>query len=589
MAVAFLLLLVSGALVALTYGESRRAAVETANLRLQTLAGQLGANLRQNAATLMRQAETTVADTSLVAVVGGTQPPDPLQRQFESRLKDLPQTLALEVWTIDGALLVSAVADGAPDRPAPWSGFPAWAARERVSMSPPVSSGGTGLYAMVAPVRVAGETAGFHVTWRRVVSGGESRALLGNLIGPDSRILVGQPEGEWVDLLEAGIDAPLRLQPDDRGVYWAEHDNQQWMGAVHPIAGTPWSLRVEFPESAVFGPSWSLLKNTSAVALLLTALGTFGGWVISRRMLGPLRALTRAATEVADGNLTPKVPFSTQDEIGNLAAAFNIMASRVADGRRLLEARVQERTDELTRALAQVRAHALQLEGSNRELESFCYTISHDLRAPLRSIDGFSEALESEHAHQLDAAGLAYLARVRRAAKRMDQLISDLLELAKVSRVELMVRPVALDRLAQRAINDLRDRDPDRAVNVVVQPGLNVHGDPRLLTLAMQNLIENAWKFTRTRPRAHIECGAEQTGGAVTYFIRDNGVGFDMAHAGKLFGIFQRLHSMDQFPGTGVGLAIVQRVIERHGGRIWAEAVPDGGATFFFTVEAAHG
>ncbi len=303
----------------------------------------------------------------------------------------------------------------------------------------------------------------------------------------------------------------------------------------------------------------------------------------------PRRALTRAASEVADGNLTPKVPFSTQDEIGNLAAAFNIMASRVADGRRQLETRVQERTDELSRALAQVRAHALQLEGSNRELESFCYTISHDLRAPLRSIDGFSEALVSEHSHQLDEDGLAYLARVRRAAKRMDQLISDLLELAKVSRVELIVRPVALDQMAQRAVHDLREREPGRTVDVVIHPGLKTEGDPRLLTLAVQNLVENAWKFTGTRTDARIECGAALVNGTSTYFVRDNGVGFDMAHAGKLFGIFQRLHSMDQFPGTGVGLAIVQRVIERHGGRIWAEAVPDGGATFFFTVEAAHG
>lgn len=575
--------------MALTYGESRRAAVETAQVRLQTLADQLGSNLQQNASTLMRQAETSAADPSVIDVVTGRQPPAALQRQFDDRLKDQPQTVGLAVWTVDGTAVLSAIAEGAPAMPAPWNGFPRWASRDAVTMSPPVASEGTGVYVVVAPVRVGENTVGFFAATRRVVSGGASRALLGNLIGPDSRILVGQPEGAWIDLLGDGVEGPLTLVPDDRGVYWVNRGGQRWMGALQAIPGTPWSMRVEFPASVVFGPSWSLLKNTSVVALLLTAVGTFLGWVISRRMLGPLRALTRAATEVAEGALTPKVPFSTRDEIGNLATAFNTMAQRVADGRRQLEARVQERTDELTSALAQVRAHALQLEGSNRELESFCYTISHDLRAPLRSIDGFSDALATEHAHQLDEAGLAYLARVRRAAKRMDQLITDLLELAKVSRVELMVRPVALDQLAERAVNDLREREPGRTVDVVIQPGLKVDGDSRLLRLAVQNLMANAWKFTGTRPQARIECGAESADGVVTYFVRDNGVGFDMAHADKLFGIFQRLHSMDQFPGTGVGLAIVQRVIERHGGRIWANAVPDGGATFYFTLEGAHG
>ncbi len=588
-AVAVLLLLISGALVALTYGESRRGAVETAELRLQTLVRQLGSNLQENATALMRQAEASAADADLIEVVSGRQPPDELRQRFETRLKDLPQTFGVQVWTAAGAAVLSVAAEGAPTMPAPWDGFPRWASQEGVKMSPPVASDGTGIYAIAAPVRVDGELVGFFVTRRRVVSGGGSRELLEQLIGPRTRILVGQPGGVWVDLLGDAIEAPLGVESDDRGVYWVRHDNQPWMGALHSIEGMPWSLRVEFPASVVFGPSWSLLKNTSVVALLLTALGTFGGWVISRRMLGPLRALTRAATEVADGTLTPEVPFTRPDEIGNLAAAFNIMARRVTDGRRQLEARVQERTDELTTALAQVRAHARQLEGSNRELESFCYTISHDLRAPLRSIDGFSEALESEHAHQLDQHAMAYLRRVRRAAKRMDQLITDLLELAKVSRVELTVRPVALNDLAERAVNELREREPGRTVDVVIHPDLKVDGDPRLLTMAVQNLVENAWKFTGTRPQARIECGAEHTGGAVTYFVRDNGVGFDMAHAGKLFGIFQRLHSMDQFPGTGVGLAIVQRVIERHGGRIWADAVPDGGATFYFTLEGSHG
>ncbi len=581
--------MVSGALVALTYAESRRSAVERADLRLQTLAQQLGASVQQSASVRLQQAETTAADSSLVDVLSGDEGADTVQRQFEARLKEEPQSFRMALWTVAGAVVVSANAVDAPELPAPWSAIPQWASRDRVTMSPPVASGNTGVYAVAVPIRRDADTIGFFVTWRRVVSGASSRELLEHLMGPHTRILVGQPEGVWVDLLDDEVLAALALAPDDRGVYWAHQDGQQWMGASQAIDGTPWSLRVEFPASVVFGPSWLLLKNTAAVALLLTALGTFGGWVISRRLLAPLRALTRAAIELADGHVTTKVPFSTHDEIGSLAAAFNIMAARVAKGRRELETKVQERTEELTRALAQVREHSVQLEGSNRELEAFCYTISHDLRAPLRSIDGFSDVLLTDHADQLDDTGRGYLMRVRRAAKRMDALINDLLELAKVSRVSLDVRPVAIDRLAERAIQDLQEREPGRVVEVVIHSGLQVHGDPRLLAMAFQNLLENAWKFTAPRAVARIECGMEQADGAARYFVRDNGVGFDMAHASKLFGIFQRLHAMDQFPGTGVGLAIVQRVIERHGGRIWADAAPDAGATFYFTLEATHG
>ncbi len=586
---AVLLLLVSGALVALTYAESRRSAVERADLRLQTLAQQLSANVQQNASVLLQRAETTAADSSLVDVLSGGERPDTVQRQFQASLKEQPQVLRLELRTVADVVVVSAAAVDAPEMPASWTAVPQWASRDAVTMSPPVATGDTGVYAVAVPIRRDADTIGFFVTWRRVVSGASSRELLEHLMGPHTRILVGQPEGVWVDLLDDEVLPALALEPDDRGAYWVHQEDQQWMGAVQTIAGTPWSLRVEVPASVVFGPSWLLLKNTAAVALLLTALGTFGGWVISRRLLAPLRALTRAAIELADGHVTTKVPFSTNDEIGSLAAAFNIMAARVAKGRRELETRVQERTEELTRALAQVREHSVQLEGSNRELESFCYTISHDLRAPLRSIDGFSDVLLTDHADQLDDTGRGYLMRVRRAAKRMDALINDLLELAKVSRVSLDVRPVAIERLAERAIQDLQEREPGRVVEVVIHSGLQAHGDPRLLALVFQNLLENAWKFTAPRAVARIECGVEQADGASRYFVRDNGVGFDMAHASKLFGIFQRLHAMDEFPGTGVGLAIVQRVIERHGGRIWADAAPDAGATFFFTLEATHG
>jgi PAS domain S-box-containing protein len=217
---------------------------------------------------------------------------------------------------------------------------------------------------------------------------------------------------------------------------------------------------------------------------------------------------------------------------------------------------------------------------ANRELEAFSYSVAHDLRAPLRSIDGFAQALLEDNAPQLDDVGKNYLDRIRVNAQRMGRLIDDLLALARLSRAELKREPVDLGRLARDAARALAQAEPDRDVVVTIAEDLRARGDARMLGIAITNLISNAWKFTRTRSRAHLEVGRRDD----AYFVRDDGVGFDMAHATHLFAPFKRLHAAREFEGTGVGLATVARVIQRHGGRIWAEATPDAGATFWFTL-----
>lgn len=220
----------------------------------------------------------------------------------------------------------------------------------------------------------------------------------------------------------------------------------------------------------------------------------------------------------------------------------------------------------------------------NRELESFSYSVAHDLRTPLRSIDGFSQALLEDCADKLDDEGRKYLGYVRESAQHMAHLIDDILALSRVSRATLSDEPVDLSALARSVIARLSRAQPERKVSVSIQDGLSVRGDPRLLEIALGNLLDNAWKFTRNRSDARIELGATSQDGATTYFVRDNGAGFDMAYASKLFGVFQRLHGAHEFEGTGVGLATVQRVVHRQGGRVWAQAVVGAGATFYFTL-----
>lgn len=235
-----------------------------------------------------------------------------------------------------------------------------------------------------------------------------------------------------------------------------------------------------------------------------------------------------------------------------------------------------------------VRHRTAQLQALNEELEAFSYSVSHDLRAPLRGIDGWSLALLEDYSGQLDGKGREYLDRVRGEAQRMGVLIDDLLQLSRLTRSEMRSRPVSLTDLAQQAIARLRQAEPERQVEVTIQPDLEVDGDATLLEVVLSNLLGNAWKFTSQVDRARIEFGRRDEDGQSVFFVRDNGAGFDMAYADKLFGVFQRLHRQSEFPGTGIGLATVQRIIRRHGGSVWAESGLGAGSTFYFTIQAGR-
>jgi light-regulated signal transduction histidine kinase (bacteriophytochrome) len=243
--------------------------------------------------------------------------------------------------------------------------------------------------------------------------------------------------------------------------------------------------------------------------------------------------------------------------------------------------RMEEDVQKLNEDLKQ---RAAQLEAANKELEAFSYSVSHDLRAPLRSIDGFSHVLLEDYSEQLPDEGRNYLERVRAAAQRMAVLIDDLLNLSRVTRTPLQPKFINLSRMAEEIVHSLRESQPDRQVTFSVAPDLMVEGDPHLMHIVLENLLSNAWKFTAKQEQPHVEFGQKAHAKERTFYVRDNGVGFDMAYADKLFGVFQRLHSMSEFPGTGVGLATVQRIIAIHGGRIWADSAEGKGATFYFTL-----
>ncbi len=285
------------------------------------------------------------------------------------------------------------------------------------------------------------------------------------------------------------------------------------------------------------------------------------------------------AVGAVDYLVKPVVPEFVRSKV----SVFVELAKRNEQLRRQAD-RLRE-SEQAARELAETRAELVRdLEHKNRELESFSYAVSHDLRAPLRRIEAFGRALRESQDGRLDGDGSRFVERIQEASRQMSQLIDDVLYLSKVSRAEVRQQEVDLSGLVESILGRLREGDPGRTVETRVRPGVMVVGDGRLLRIALTNLLENAWKFTARQPAARIEFGMMTATGEPTYFVRDNGAGFDMSYVDRLFGPFQRLHLASEFPGSGIGLATVQRIIHRLGGRVWAEGVVAQGATFSFTL-----
>lgn len=328
---------------------------------------------------------------------------------------------------------------------------------------------------------------------------------------------------------------------------------------------------------------YTRLKRYTAIALIMLTLSLILALLLShivrRSVAEPLIHLAQIARVVSrEKNYAVRARRGKEEgEVAVLVETFNEMLEQIEErdnslraAHNELERRVEERTAELSAA--------------NKELESFSYSVSHDLRSPLRSIDGFSQALADDYDGKLDSTAKSYLQRIRAATQRMGVLIDDLLNLSRVTRAEMKREPVDLSAMALSIVSELKKKDEQRHIEWVITGGAQGFGDARLLQIVLDNLLENAWKYTSKHERARIEFGQERLNGRIAYFVKDDGAGFDGEYSGRLFGAFQRLHGAAEFPGTGIGLATVQRIVLRHGGKVWAEGAVEKGATFYFTL-----
>ncbi|GAM10096.1 cyanobacterial phytochrome B [Geobacter sp. OR-1] len=385
------------------------------------------------------------------------------------------------------------------------------------------------------------------------------------------------------------------------------------ISAFKRLKTVEWLMSANYPENEALAP----IHEANCFAWVIVFLGGIMTvsvfWVVMKQLIAPLISFTDQIRMIhSNEDHDRQVEVATNDEIRELATVFNgLMAGldekekRLREVNEALETRVAERTAQLeetnmilqneirNRIEAQeeivclnedLNRRALSLETINRELESFSYSVSHDLRAPVRHIKSFINILMTDHAEKLDTEAELLLRRISDASGKLEVLINEILNLSKVSRAEIKHLPVNLSALAAEIAGLLKETEPLRAVSFDIQDNVVVTGDPALMHMVMQNLMENAWKYSAKTAQAVIRFGAVEHGNETVCFVKDNGIGFDMANAEKMFGVFQRLHDSSQYEGTGIGLATVQRIIHRHGGRVWAEAVEGEGATFFFTV-----
>ncbi len=345
----------------------------------------------------------------------------------------------------------------------------------------------------------------------------------------------------------------------DRAIYQQQEDRLVSLLLLKAQRIVMYAFKLSEESNVILNIAAQTNRIIVIFSLILTTVTISVSILIIRSIVQPLSKLQEGAQIIGSGNLDYQVDIKSYDEINQLSRAFNQMTGKL-----------KERTS--------------HLESAIRELEDFAYSASHDLRTPLRGIDGFSQVFLEEYGGNLDETGKDYLNRVRAASKKMSDIIDGMLNLLSITRRKMQIREVDLSGLATTIVRKLGINQPQRKVEFVIAQGLTATGDPQMLGIVLENLLDNAWKFTARHPGARIEFGEKLVDWKTAYFVRDDGAGFDMAYADKLFKPFERQHTEAEFRGIGIGLAIVERIIHRHGGKVWAEGEIEKGAIFYFTL-----
>ena len=428
-------------------------------------------------------------------------------------------------------------------------------------------------YPVIASVSEKNQILGYIVCWQHVETTPQAAQQLSQIMGTGAVLYIGNNDGSlWTDMVKPVTSPPIKILSMPEPAEYTDKDGNLMMAKVLPVTNSDWVVLVQFSEQSVLAGVTSFINWIILVGVVLLVIGILAAWIMSRNITRPLVQLTAAASAISSGNYSSPVPIKVyrNDELGELAKAFNIMTAEIYHMWQELDNKVKERT--------------VQLELVNKELEAFSYSISHDLRTPLRAINGYSIMLKEDYETKIDSEGNRIINNIITNAKMMGQLIDDLLAFSRLGKKELARTEVDMQEVATTVVNELLQNEPENKYRINVDSLPSVKADQFMIKQVLLNLVNNAIKYSSKKSEPEIEVGAKDEGSKTTYYVKDNGVGFDMAYVGKLFGVFQRLHSQEEFEGTGVGLALVKRIIDKHNGEVWAEADENTGATFYFSL-----
>jgi signal transduction histidine kinase len=578
------------AFLSVSYQQVQRELLRAGDARAQAVADQLANLLVQSAQQQLGEARRIAQDPAVRGYLAARgEAKAAAARERLGALSTAGQPPA-ELWDETGKRLIVA-APTKSDRPVP--ALPPARAPSAEAVGPFLESGDTIYWEVAANASAEPAAAGVpaaargFVVSRRVLSRASNSEAIRKLVGAGAVIKLGNVSGGvWSDLSKPvpppGVDVRPGAIVDN-----ASSGGERLIGWAATVRGTPWLVATQLPRAAIVAPARAYALRMLIVTVVLVLAAAGGSWALASRITTPLGQLTDAAEAIAQGRFEHQVATTRRDEIGRLAIAFEAMATQVQSARQELEARVEERTRAVGELNAQLEGRVESLNTLTGELEAFSYSVSHDLRAPLRHISGFATLLQKSAGGTLDPASARHLQTIVEAAGSMGRLIDDLLAFSRMGRAEMLTRRVELDEIVREVVHDADQGTAGRRINWTTTPLPAVAGDQAMLRLVFANLVSNAVKYTSERAVAEIEIGAlPSVNGDRVVYVRDNGVGFDMAYVGKLFGVFQRLHAPDQFAGTGIGLANVRRIVQRHGGRAWAEGAVDSGATFFVSLPA---
>jgi len=431
-------------------------------------------------------------------------------------------------------------------------------------------------YTIMASVTDQKKVIGYLVIWRIQKATPEYLAQLSQLLGNNATLLVGNNDGSlWTDMNSPVASPPVDLRNPDNLFEYDRVQTGRVIAMLQPIPYTQWLVLIEISQESVLQVANLFLVWIIVTGAILLAVGILFAWLMSRNITRPLKKLTAAATSIAGGDYqSPVEETGKHDELGQLASAFNSMAVQVTNARKGLEQKVELRTAELEKA--------------NKELESFSYSVSHDLRAPLRAISGFAMLLKEEYGSSLDTEANRFMDKIINNAKTMGQLIDDLISFSRIQRRVIKQQHIDMGKLAQVCITELTEQVDIKHFEIKINSLVPCQGDENLIKQVWMNLIGNALKYSSKQANPRIEISCQENGSFYIYSVRDNGVGFDMQYADKLFGVFQRLHSRDDFEGTGIGLALAKRIIDQHNGEIRAESALGEGACFYFSLPKSN-